>query len=260
MNQRLQILSASCFLAIGCPQISVFDAGTVPPDVIDAGADGGGDADGGFRDAGSTGGEGEGECMPTGDLTVQPDDAGSIRYETCLNADRLFGACTDGSCADSETERQLIDLILEVASIRGYGDRIEIVDVHDDLPDQVVAWIAVVADWSRASGSVSASINDVGQVTRESVEIELPLTVPSALPSVEEVQDQLRACAPDLLVSFCRFWVCGWPCSGNALLGGTGGFEAATCVGADLRLWDPVSLDAGPPAVTCYSNGLPCCE
>ena len=229
-----------------------------------ASIDGGADLDGGPGDAGSAEGEGEGEgeCIERiGQPEVDPDDAGIIHYDHCEPAGWLFGTCNDGSCATSETERQLVGLISEVAAARGYGDRIEVAEVHDDLPGRVVARVVVIADWMRALGLIRAELDVDGHVVREQVEADLPLFVPRFLPSVPETYARLRECAPDILVDgWCNFVAYGHPSPVNALIGGFGGQGSSHCIGAEMNLWDPASVDSGPSEVRCFEAEVPCCE
>lgn len=261
MSIRWFLLGASCSLAIGCPQQGGLDAGVEPPNTADGGLDGGVAVDGGPGDAGEGGGEGEGEgeCIHLYGLTDQLDDAGVIHYEDC--PEPMFGTCNDGSCANTDTERQLVDLMLEVALARGYGDRIEIVLVREDPPLSAFAEVLVIADWARAHGHVYAELDEGGQVIRETVEATLPLYVPATLPSIDEIRGRLRECSPDLRVNFCRFVVDGrCPSNVSAALGGAGGYGTPSCVLAELFLWDTCIPDAGPSEVTCYPTDVPCCE
>lgn len=249
-------LGAACCVISAC-QEPPFDAGPDPPN-----SDSGVDLDAGPEDAGGAEGEGEGECIPINAAPeYQPDDAGVIHYENCPTAEYLYGTCTDGSCATTDTQRQLVALIVEVATARGYGDRIEVSEVHDDLPEEVLAWVIVIADWVRAFRLVGADIDGDGLVLRERVEDELPLYVPSSLPSIEEIYAQLRLCAPDILVDdFCHFSVSGRPYSSNAEIGGWGGQGAPNCIGAVLNLWDPTLVDSGTSEVRCLTAEVPCCD
>lgn len=268
MTTRTFLAGTLCPLLLACPHVDGLDAGSRDANDTDAGADGGAEMDGGSRedggpeevDGGPTDagvGEGEGECIDLFGLTDLVDDAGVIHYEHCDSP--YFGSCNDGSCATTDAARQLVDVILDVAQARGYGDRIEIVQAFEDPPLWAIADTVVIADWARARVFVQGYLDDGGQVIRETVEAELPATVPAILPSYSDVQARLRECSPDIIPELCTLGV-SCPQTFSAVLEGSGGFGTPDCVGATLKLWDPCTLDAGPAEVTCYPGGAPCCE
>lgn len=242
------------------------DAGPSDAGVDDAGCvDGSGAVPG---DAGTTTGSGEGEgegvCVPVNrdTIAVQPNDAGVIPFETCFNAEYLYGDCPNPCCGTSPAEQQTIELIRAVAAARGYEDRVEIARVREDS-DEVVAFVVYVVDWARTGQWIDAPFDEQGRVDRPSIEAIMPAFLPEAIAPLASAIEGLRTCAPDLRLRSCQLGLeRSLSCGGWRIeLWGYGGFESASCRSTGRTLWDSCDPDAGMGEVSCSDEepALPCC-
>lgn len=291
MMMRLLFLLAGCWLPLGCPTPSAPDAGMPDAGPSDAGPSDAGLSDAGLSDAGpsdagvddagcmdgsgavpgdagtTTGsgeGEGEGVCVPVhrATIAVQPNDAGVIPFESCFNVEYLYGDCPNACCGTSAAEQQTIELIRAVAAARGYEDRVEITRVREQS-DDVVASIVYVVDWVRTVQRIDAQFDAERSIDRASIEAIMPAFLPESIAPLASAIEDLRTCAPDLLLRSCQLGLeRSLSCGGWRIeLWGYGGFESASCTSTGRTLWDSCAPDAGMGEVSC-SNGepaLPCC-